>query len=82
MLVDGAVVWQLHATHGLPLDVSIPILLARGDVLTWEPLLRAARADGADPVAVLDRCAAAVRDSHMNPDDYVPRFAALRERWA
>ena len=48
MLIDGAALWRLHAQDGFPLEMSLPELAARGAVPTWDALLRAAEADGAN----------------------------------
>ena len=47
-LVDGARIWELHATHGFPLEMSIPMLADRGYVPTWDRLFAAAERDGAN----------------------------------
>jgi hypothetical protein len=38
----------MHATHGLPLEVLLPLLADRGVFPTWDALFRAALADGAN----------------------------------
>jgi hypothetical protein len=66
--IDGKVVWDLHATHGLPIEFSIPIIALRGQVPTWESFFRAAKTDGANLRRLADRVAMAVKDSY--PRDF------------
>lgn len=74
-LVDGERIWWLHATHGFPLEFSIPMLADRGYVPTWDRLVGAAQADGAN-MEHLGR-----RLSHAVGDGYPPEFAAeVRKR--
>jgi len=54
-VVDGALVWKLHATYGFPLELSLPILADRGLVPAWDRLLDAAAADGADVARLIRR---------------------------
>ena len=51
--IDGARIWQIKATHGLPLDMAIQRCASRGFVPTWLELLDAAERDGANiPVLI------------------------------
>lgn len=70
-LVDGAAIWTLHATHGFPVDLSIPMLASEDCVPTWVPLLEAARRDGADMERLVTRLCEAVSDG------YPPDIAAV-----
>lgn len=63
-VIDGAEVWSLHATHGFPIDVSIPMLADRGYVPAWTQLLAAAEQDGANMPRLIDRLIMAVRDGY------------------
>lgn len=47
-LVDGAEIWRVKATHGLPLDFALEALAKRDAVPTWPDLFAAARRDGAN----------------------------------
>ena len=46
-LIDGALLWRLKATHGLPLDFALERLAQAKRVPTWDAFFRAARRDGA-----------------------------------
>jgi alanyl-tRNA synthetase len=48
MLIDGAVIWKLKATHGMPLDMTLDLFWSRRMLPTWAPLLKAAQKDGAN----------------------------------
>lgn len=57
-IVPGAKVWALHATHGFPLELSLPLMAAKYDALpSWLPLLEAAQADGANMERLVRRIA-------------------------
>lgn len=58
--VDGAFLWRMHAQEGFPLELSLPILAGRGQLPTWEPLMRAAIADGMRPERIAARLDAIV----------------------
>ena len=62
-LVRGEVVWRLHATHGFPLELSIPLLADRGLCPTWFDLLAAAERDGAKRSALVRRIMDIVGDA-------------------
>jgi len=66
--INGALVWSLHATHGLPLEISIPMLAERGFVPTWCDILCAAARDGCQWTVLIPRLQDAVADSY--PQDY------------
>lgn len=63
-LVRGEVVWRLHATHGFPLEVSIPLLADRGYCPTWLDLIAAAETDGAKRGPLLRRLDPIIGDSY------------------
>ncbi len=44
--IDGQRVWEWHATHGVPVEFTIPELAKRGYIPTWYKLLIAAMYDG------------------------------------
>ncbi len=54
-LIDGKLVWVAHATHGLPLEISLPILFDEGIMPTWDTLLGAAQQDGANIERLVSR---------------------------
>jgi len=45
----------MHATHGFPLELSLPILAGKGYVPAWDRLLEAARRDGANIARLVSR---------------------------
>ena len=47
-LIDGAVIWKIKATHGLPLDFALTRLAQLDAVPTWDRLIESASRDGAD----------------------------------
>lgn len=61
-LIDGAKVWHLHATHGFPLEMSIPLLWDRGIIPTWKELIDSAKRDGAKRIK--DRLSAIIGDTY------------------
>jgi hypothetical protein len=63
-LIRGCEVWKWHATHGFPLEVSLPLLAERGYVPTWDTLWVSAMKDGANPQTLLRRLQAAVMDAY------------------
>ncbi len=74
-VIDGARLWALHATHGFPLEFSVPMAGDHDAVPDWLGLLRAARKDGANIPALIRRLDAVVGDA------YAPPIAeAIRER--
>ena len=66
--ISGALVWTLHATHGLPFEISIPMLAERGLVPTWHDVLCAASKDGCQWTVLIPRLQDAAMDSY--PQDY------------
>ena len=47
-VIDGKTIWQLKATHGLPLDMALMLCAKHGVVPSWDDLMKAALADGAN----------------------------------
>jgi hypothetical protein len=47
-LVDGAEIWRVKASRGLPLDFAFERLAQSDAVPTWDDLIAAARRDGAN----------------------------------
>lgn len=74
LLVDGAEVWKLHATHGLPLEISIPMLADAGHIPTWDRLVEAAERDGTNRERLMRRLHDIVGDAFD-----VGTAAAIRE---
>jgi hypothetical protein len=62
--VPGNEVWKWHATHGFPLEMSLPLLAERGYVPTWDTLWEGAMKDGANPQTLLRRLQAAAMDAY------------------
>lgn len=55
-LISGANVWQLHATHGFPLEISIPMLIdQRQQIPIWTELFDVAAKDGTSMRRLIDR---------------------------
>lgn len=76
-IIDGTQLWALHATHGFPLEVSVPMVGDHDAVPDWLGLFRAARRDGVNVPALVRRLDAIVGDA------YPPPIAtAIRERLA
>ena len=46
-LIDGKAIWEMHATHGLPIEISIPMAASMSYMPTWLDILCAASDDGA-----------------------------------
>jgi hypothetical protein len=67
-LIDGKLIWEMHATHGLPIEFCLVICQYKGLIPTWEPLLRAAHADGSNLRRLVDRIIAAVNDAGYSKD--------------
>ena len=70
-VVDGKTVWVWHATHGFPLELSLPLLYAEGRVPSWDRLIAAARADGANVRGLLRRLVDTIRDNYSAGDAQV-----------
>ena len=62
MLIEGEKVWKWHATLGIPLEVTIPILGLKGYYPTWDRLILEALKDGADPKRLIRRLQGVVID--------------------
>lgn len=73
-LVSGKAVWDLHATHGYPLEMSLADLADRRAVPEWDQLLLAAKADGTNIPRLLRRLDDAVADA------YPPEIASVIRR--
>lgn len=66
----GREVWALSATHGMPLEMVLPMMWDQFEALpTWAELLEAAGADGANRDRLLRRL-------HAIAGDYPPDIAA------
>jgi hypothetical protein len=63
-MVDGSAIWRLHATHGVPLDISVPECGRRGIMITWLKLLIAADKDGANWTTLIPRLCTAIEDGY------------------
>ena len=73
--MDGGTIWMMHATHGFPLELSIPMLADRDQVPDWVGLIRAALRDGVNLPGLLRRLDAVVGDSYE-----ATTAAAIRQR--
>jgi hypothetical protein len=73
--LDGEGLWWLHATHGFPLEFSIPMAAERGYVPTWDRFFLAAKRDGANLPVLARRVSDAVGDGY--PAEFATGF---RER--
>ena len=63
-LIDGKIVWTLHATHGMPLEMTLNILAEKNQIPTWDRLLESAKKDGAKLDRLSERIIIAVSDSY------------------
>lgn len=63
-LIDGHRIWNLHATHGFPLELSIPELADQGYIPTWVPLLKAAERDGTNMERLVEKICSACYDGY------------------
>jgi alanyl-tRNA synthetase len=63
-VIDGKIVWNLHATHGLPVEVSLELLARCGLVPSWDRLLTAAQADGTNIARLKSRLSDAIADAY------------------
>ena len=61
--------WRMHATHGISLDLSLPVLADEGFIPAWDLLFEAAAKDGAN----LSRLSS--RICEIVVDVYPPRVA-------
>ena len=66
-LIDGAYLWHLKATHGLPLDMAIMKCAQHDRIPTWLDLLRAARRDGANIDVLIRELQFCVREAYPQP---------------
>ncbi len=67
----GAYLWKLHATHGLSIEDSLPVLARSGLVVSWTEFLVAAHRDGASWKVLIPRLCFAVREY------YPPEIASV-----
>ena len=63
-IISGSDVWQLHATHGLPLEDSLAKLASEQIVPSWDEFFVAARNDGANLRTLQARVSFAVKDAY------------------
>lgn len=71
-IMDGAEVWALGATHGLPMEVYFIAMAERHAVPDWASFYAAAMHDGTNLDRLTLRVAAAVRDSYdRNDAEYI-----------
>lgn len=68
MPFNGARLWYIKATLGLPLDWALTILAREGFVPSWVDLLRAAARDGANIPKLVRELQFYVREAY--PADY------------
>ena len=80
-LIDGAKIWELHATHGFPIEFSIPLLAERGYCPTWVELVRTALKDGVNLPRLLDRLDSVIGDSYAPGVAAEIRARFKRVRW-
>jgi alanyl-tRNA synthetase len=66
-ILDGKVIWSLHATHGFPLEISIPMIADKGFVPSWDRLLNAAKKDGTNIDRLVGRLQDIARDAYAEP---------------
>lgn len=67
-LIDGALVWKMKATHGLPLDMALVVLAKQGMVPTWDRLFDAAEKDGTNIPKLIRECQFYVKEAYFEPD--------------
>lgn len=72
-LIDGAKVWEMHATHGFVVDLAIPELARKGFIPTWDKLILAAAKDGANLRVLVRRLQGIVIDSYPREFAFVIR---------
>lgn len=63
-LIDGKLLWELHATHGVALETTLFIFAERNLVPTWNRIFEFAEKDGTNILRMRDRIIRAVRDSY------------------
>ncbi len=54
-LIDGKLAWDMQATHGLPIDITLEFLWEKRTIPTWDRLLLAASKDGTKIPNLVDR---------------------------
>ena len=62
-LIDGKVIWELHATHGFALELSLPLIFDAGFYPTWYELLSEAQKDGTNVPKLIARLKEIVSDT-------------------
>lgn len=63
-VLKSNIVWLMHATHGVSLEITIPMLAEKGYVPAWDLLIEAARKDGANISRLIDRLCMIVDDAY------------------
>lgn len=63
-LVDGAGIWKLHATYGIPVEIGLLVAERKGYIPTWDTLITAARKDGTNIPRLKRRLVAAASDTY------------------
>ena len=62
--IDGKLIWKMHATHGLPLEIAIPMAASMDYMPTWLDILCAASDDGAIWDTLIPRLQDCAMDSY------------------
>ncbi len=72
-------VWKLHATHGLPVEMSIMFMGMKGWTATWDQRFVAAKRDGANLPVLARWVSEAVGNAY--PPAFVEGFRARLPLW-
>ena len=67
-LIDGKLIWEMHATHGLPIEISIPLAAQEHLMPTWMELLYAASDDGAKWHLIIPRLKESICDGYEDAE--------------
>lgn len=65
---SGARLFELKATHGVPLEISVPAILNKGKVITWDQFIDQARMNKLWDFQILEMITHAIQDAGMDPD--------------
>ncbi|UQT03023.1 alanine-tRNA ligase [Serratia phage vB_SmaS-Totoro] len=64
----GDRLFELKATHGVPLEISVAAILNKGKVIDWSQFIEQARRNKFWDFQILDMITNAIQDAGLDPD--------------
>lgn len=67
-IISGKVIFKLHETHGLPLEISTMLAREKGMVIDWTEFYQCAQKAGWKTLNLIARIKSACRDAGYNKE--------------